>query len=48
MNATPFIILAAGMFMAILVGRGMAVKEPSVHWFLGVAVGLLTAWSVFK
>ena len=25
MNATPFIILAAGMLMAILVDRGMAV-----------------------
>ncbi len=48
MTATPFIILAAGMFLAILIDRGMAIREPWVHWFLGALVGLLAAWSVFK
>lgn len=48
MTATPFIILAAGMFVAMLLDRGMGLREPHLHWMLGVAVGIAAAWSVFK
>ena len=48
MSTVPFIILAVGLFIAILVDRGLGVREPHVHWMLGVVVGILATWIIFK